>query len=71
MIGGAIFVNYLFEYGAIQEKGGVSWLNFTKMFFSLSELAAILDRILSDGTREDAEVFIKKYGNVNKLQHLK
>lgn len=71
MLGGAIFINYLFENGAIQEKGGVSWPNFTKMFFSLSELAVILDRILSCGTRADAESFIKKYGNIKKLQRFK
>lgn len=71
MLGGAIFINYLFENGAIQETGGVSWPNFTKMFFSLSELAVILDRILSCGTRADAESFIKKYGNIKKLQRFK
>src|SRR3989344_897061 len=41
MIGGAIFINYLLENEAIQEQGGVSWPNFTKMFFSVSELASI------------------------------
>lgn len=68
MIGGVMFINYLIETGAIQEAGGISWPNFTKMFFSVGELASILEKILSSGTRIDAEVFIKRYGNIAKLR---
>lgn len=71
MIGGVIFINYLFENGAISEKGGVSWPNFTKMFFSLGELASILDKLLSSGSRKDAEEFIERYGDLGKLQRFK
>ncbi|MBI2600798.1 hypothetical protein HYW42_02495 [Candidatus Daviesbacteria bacterium] len=67
-IGGAIFVNFLFETEAIREKEGISWPNFTKMFVSLDQLATILERILSQGRREDAEAFIKKYGDMKVLQ---
>ena len=71
MKGGVIFINYLFENGAISEKGGISWPNFTKMFFSLGELASILDKLLSSGTRKDAEEFINKYGDIKRLQRFK
>lgn len=71
MLGGAIFINYLLENEAIQEKGGVSWPNFHKMFFSLGELGSILDKILASGNRSDAEAFIKKYGQIEKLQRFK
>lgn len=71
MLGGAIFINYLLENGAILEKGGISWPNFAKMFFSLSELAIILDKILATGTKKDAEVLIKRYGDLKKLQKFK
>lgn len=67
-LGGAIFINYLLDSGAVKESGGVSWPNFTKMFVSLDELASILERLLYQGTREDAEVFIKKYGDIKSLQ---
>lgn len=67
ILGGAIFINYLFETGAIKEAGGISWPNFTKMYVSIDELASILERLLSQGTREDAEKFIKKYGKTKKL----
>lgn len=71
VLGGVIFINYLLENEAIQQSGGISWPNFTKMFFSVSELASILEKILASGTRSDAEVFIKKYGDINKLQRFK
>ncbi len=68
VVGSAIYLNYLFENGALKELNGVYWPNFTKMFFSISELATVLERMLSQGTRKDAEEFIKKYGNIEKLQ---
>lgn len=67
-IGGAIYINYLIESGAVKKAGNISWPNFTKMFFAISELAAILERLLSMGTRKDAEGFIKKYGKLERLQ---
>ncbi len=68
IIGGSIFLNFLLESGALKESGGLSWPNFTKMFMSLDELASILERMLYQGTREDAEAFINKYGNIEELQ---
>lgn len=67
-VGGAIFINYLFENGAIQEVGGISWPNFNKMFLAINELADILERILSMGERTDAVFFIKRYGNIENLR---
>ena len=70
-VGGAIFINYLFESGAIQEVGGISWPNFNKMFLAINELADILERLLSMGYRNDAVFFIKRYGNVENLQRFR
>ena len=70
-MGGVIFINYLLENEAIQEKSGVSWPNFMKMFFSVGELSNTLEKILATGTRADAEAFIKKYGDLEKLQRFK
>lgn len=66
--GAAIFLNFMLESGAVKEEGGISWPNFTKMFVSIEELASILERLLYQGTREDAESFIEKYGNIGQLQ---
>ncbi len=71
VVGAAIYLNYLFETGALREAGGVYWPNFNKMFFAVSELAVTLERMLSIGTRKDAEHFIKKYGDIEKLQRFK
>ncbi len=64
-VGGAIFINYLRENGALKETGGVSWPNFMKMYVSVDELATILERILSQGTRSDAEHLITRYGSLS------
>ena len=67
-IGGAIFVNYLLESGALKEAGGIHWPNFAKIYYSLDELATILERMLYQGTREDAEVLINRFGDTKKLK---
>lgn len=64
-IGGAIFINYLLESGALKVAGGVHWPNFSKIFYSLDELAAILERMLSHGTKDDANSLITRYGDGN------
>lgn len=66
--GGIIFINYLIESGALKTANGISWPNFMKMFVSLDQLASMLERIMSIGERKDAEDFIKKYGNIEKLR---
>lgn len=70
-VGWAIFLNYLLTSGAIKEAGGISWPNFMKIFLSLDELASIIERILSQGTREDAVDFISQYGDMKHLQRFK
>ncbi|HEY5600888.1 MAG TPA: hypothetical protein VIK81_02250, partial [Patescibacteria group bacterium] len=61
--GNAIALNYFFESGALNEVGGISWPNFTKMFMALTELSQTIERILASGTYEEAEDFIKTYGD--------
>ena len=66
-IGGAIFINYLLESGALKEAGGIHWPNFAKIYYCLDELATILERMLYQGTRADAEALIKRFGDTKKL----
>lgn len=63
-LGSAIFMNFMFESGAIKELEGKEIPNFMKIFVSLHDLSIILERLLSSGTRKDAEVFIKKYDKI-------
>ncbi len=60
-LGGTIFVNFMLESGALKKSNSLITINFTKIFVSLHELSNILESLLSDGTRKDVEVFIKKY----------
>lgn len=62
--GGAIFINYMLESGSIKQQGGMAIANFMKIFLSLNELSYVMERLLSSGTRVEAEIFIKKYGQI-------
>lgn len=66
-LGGAIFINFMLESGALKQKEGMAMPNFMKIFVSLQELSYIMERLLSSGTRKDAEAFIREYGDINKI----
>lgn len=61
-LGATIFINFLWESGALKNAGGMAIPNFMKIFVALQDLFHILELLLSTGTREKAEVFIKQYG---------
>lgn len=61
-LGGAILINYLLESGALKKTMGLAIPNFAKIFVSLQNLSIILEKLLSSGSRNDAEALIKKYG---------
>lgn len=63
--GNAIALNYFFASGALKEAGGLSWPNFTKMFVALDELSELIERILAEGTFEEGQDFIKKFGDLS------
>ena len=63
-LAGAIFIHFMFESGALKELKGMEIPNFMKIFVSLHDLSNILERLLSSGTKKDAEVFIKKYDKI-------
>lgn len=60
-LGGTIFINFMLESGALKKFDNQVTINFTKIFVSLHDLTSILESLLSQGNREDAESFIKKY----------
>lgn len=61
VIGGKIFINFMIEHGALKQSAGKIVPNFMKIFVALHELFSILERLLACGTRQEAEIFIKKY----------
>lgn len=61
LAGDALSFNFLFKVGALQEKDGISWPNFAKMFFEMENLAGIFTRFLEEGTYLEAQEFLSKY----------
>ena len=59
--GDALIFNFLIREGALQEKSGISWPNFAKMFFEMENLAVIFTRFLEEGGYLDAQEFLSKY----------
>lgn len=64
-LGWAIFINFMLDSGALKQAGGMAIPNFMKMFVSLHDLSSTLEKLLSSGTRKDAELLIKRYGKIS------
>ncbi|HSX19340.1 MAG TPA: hypothetical protein VLE91_04415 [Candidatus Saccharimonadales bacterium] len=58
--GDAITLNYYFQIGALKQSRGISWPNFSKIFFGIESLSSIFIRILSQGSYEDGENFLNE-----------
>jgi len=69
--GHAIALNYFLENGAIQESGGISWPNFTKMFLGFDDLSAVLERLLAIGQYQDVKFFVNKFTNFDLFKKFK
>lgn len=67
--GGAIFINFMLESGALKQLRGLAIPNFMKIFVSLHDLSYMLENLLSSGSRKDAEAFIKKYGQLSNADY--
>lgn len=59
--GDALTFNFLKREGALQEKDGISWPNFAKMFFEMENLSVIFSRYLEEGSYLEAQEFLSKY----------
>lgn len=62
-VGHAVALNHFFESGALRESEGISWPNFSRMFFAIEELSDDLERLISTGSYHDAQSYIDKYGS--------
>ena len=66
-LGGTIFINFMRENGALKQSQHLIIPNFMKIFVLLHELSYILEGLLAQGTRKDAENVIRKYEDFNLL----
>lgn len=60
-MGAAIAQNFFLKEGAIKEKGGISWPDFTKIFICINELCRFLEYHLALGSYDDAKEFVDEY----------
>lgn len=60
VFGNSILLNSYLANGALKESEGISWPNFSKIFFTIESLATSLVSLLQRGTYKEAESFIKK-----------
>ena len=58
--GNALALNFYMNQEALHELNGISWPNFSKIFFVIENLSSILTRLLETGSYEEAENFIDK-----------
>ena len=58
--GEALALNFYFQNAGLRELNGISWPNFSKIFFIIENLSTILIRLLVEGSYADADRFIKK-----------
>lgn len=58
--GEALALNFYFQNEGLRELNGISWPNFSKIFFIIENLSTILVRLLVEGSYADADRFIRK-----------
>lgn len=65
VLGNAILLNSLVKSEALQiTKSGISWPNFTKMFIAVSDLAEELEKVLAEGSYNDAQHYLKLHSSL-------
>lgn len=70
VLGDAIMLNQFLNSGALKESGGISWPNFSKLFFEIEILAEKLTYFLYQGTYQEAQKFIKKNADLSNFEKL-
>lgn len=58
--GDALALNFYLQHDALKEINGISWPNFSKMFFVIENLSSIFVHILSHESHGQAQEFLRK-----------
>lgn len=69
-IGNSILLNTYLSSGALRESKGISWPNFSRIFFEIELMAYKLTNILQNGSYKEAEKFIKENANLKSFDRL-
>lgn len=63
IIGNSILLNSYLSHGALRESAGISWPNFSRIFFEIESMAYQLVYLLQKGSYQEARDFVKKNAN--------
>lgn len=70
MIGYSILLNSYLSHGALRESEGISWPNFSRIFFEIETMAYKLTYLLQKGSYKETERFIQKNANLKNFERL-
>ena len=70
IIGNSILLNSYLSHGAIKESKGISWPNFSRIFFEIETIAYKLTYLLQKGSYKEAKQFIEKNANLQIFERL-
>lgn len=70
VIGNSILLNSYLANGALKESEGISWPNFSRIFFTIESLADSFAFLLQKGTYKETEQFIKKNAGLENFEKL-
>ncbi|MBI2021265.1 hypothetical protein HYS93_00065 [Candidatus Daviesbacteria bacterium] len=70
VIGDSLLLDYYLTSEALKEKGGISWPNFSKIFFEIEALANKLVHLLQKGSYKETNNFIKKHANFDNFKRI-
>lgn len=67
IIGNATLLNYYLSTGALRQSEGISWPNFSKIFFCIEYMANKLSFLLQKGSYKETGEFIDQYADLRKF----
>lgn len=70
IVGNSILLNSYLSHGALRESEGISWPNFSRIFFEIEAMTYKLVYLLQKGSYKEAETFIKKKANLKIFERL-
>lgn len=70
IIGDSILLNSYLSHGALRESAGISWPNFSRIFFEIESMTYKLVYLLQKGSYKETEKFIKKNAKLENFERL-
>ena len=70
IIGNSILLDSYLSHGALKISAGISWPNFSRIFFEIESMSYKLVYLLQKGSYREAQEFIKKNANLESFESL-